>query len=128
MREVKNNQKYYESKEFKELYLYDGNDLGAVYDKKKTWFKLWSPLAENIILHLYKEGDSCKSESFPMKKGKQGVWEYQMLGNCHGIYYDFTVIIDGISYQTADPYAKACNCNGFRSKFRKDKSTGMERR
>ncbi len=50
MREVKNNQKYYESKEFKELYLYDGNDLGAVYDKKKTWFKLWSPLAENIIL------------------------------------------------------------------------------
>lgn len=115
MREVKNNQKYYESKEFKELYLYDGNDLGAVYDKKKTWFKLWSPLAENIILHLYKEGDSCKSESFPMKKGKQGVWEYQMLGNCHGIYYDFTVIIDGISYQTADPYAKACNCNGFRS-------------
>ena len=33
----------FESREFEEKYTYAGNDLGAVYEKEKTTFKVWAP-------------------------------------------------------------------------------------
>lgn len=32
---------------------YDGNDLGAVYTKKGTDFRLWAPTADAVTLCLY---------------------------------------------------------------------------
>lgn len=116
MEKTRNYKKYYESREFKEQYIYEGNDLGVVCTAISSSFKIWSPLADSITLNLYKDGsDDKKVRSFPMKRGKKGVWYYKIDKNCHGVYYDFTVEIDGIYTKTADPYAIACNCNGTRS-------------
>ncbi len=116
MEKTRNYKKYYESREFKEQYIYEGNDLGVVCTAISSSFKIWSPLADSITLNLYKDGsDDKKVRSFPMKRGKKGVWYYKIDKNCHGVYYDFTVEIDGICTKTADPYAIACNCNGTRS-------------
>lgn len=116
MEKTRNYKKYYESREFKEQYIYEGNDLGVVCTAISSSFKIWSPLADSITLNLYKDGsDDKKVRSFPMKRGKKGVWHYKIDKNCHGVYYDFTVEIDGICTKTADPYAIACNCNGTRS-------------
>lgn len=107
--------KYYDSKQFKENYLYEGKDLGASCGQGMTRFKLWSPLAEQVTLNLYEAGDGPAYQSVSMEKAGKGVWEYQAKENCSGIYYDFTVMMDGKSSRTADPYAKACSCNGLRS-------------
>lgn len=116
MEKTRNYKKYYESREFKEQYIYEGNDLGVVCTAISSSFKIWSPLADSITLNLYKDGsDDKKVRSFPMKRGKKGVWYYKIDKNCHGVYYDFMVEIDGIYTKTADPYAIACNCNGTRS-------------
>lgn len=115
MEKTRNYKKYYESREFKEQYIYEGSDLGAVCTASSSSFKIWSPLADNITLNLYEDGDSTVARSFPMKRGKKGVWHYKIEKNCHNVYYDFTVEIDGTYTKTADPYAIACNCNGTRS-------------
>lgn len=117
MEKTKNYKGYYESKEFKEQYIYEGTDLGAICTDSSTSFKVWSPLASGVVLNLYKDGnsDSKADKSFSMKSGKKGVWCYNIAKNCHGVYYDFTVEIDGKYITTTDPYAVACNCNGMRS-------------
>lgn len=117
MKEAKNYKEYYRSKEFKEQYIYDGNDLGACCTANSTSFKIWSPLAKSVTLNLYKDGDnkSKADKIFPMKREKKGVWHYQIEENCHGIYYDFTIVMDDRYTNTADPYARACSCNGMRS-------------
>lgn len=106
---------YYESKEFKEKYIYEGNDLGAVCKDGTLCFKLWSPLADEVILHLYKDGEGREEASFPMAKEEKGVWTYETAGFGHGTYYDFTVRYGRETVETADPWAKGCNCNGTRS-------------
>ena len=46
---------------------YFGNDLGAVYGKEATSFRLWAPSAEAVTLCLYSEGDGdCLLEHIPM--------------------------------------------------------------
>ncbi len=121
--------KYYESRQFQETYLYDGDDLGAVCGPRGTTFKLWSPLAERVALNLYQDGEGLLQESVAMQKKEKGVWEYADSRNCHGIYYDYTVTVDGRVNRTADPYAKACGCNGLRSMavdLRKTNPAGWE--
>lgn len=107
--------KYYESAEFKQQYLYDGKDLGALCRKDAFQIKLWSPLADQVLLHLYKDGETSECSSFPMQKKEKGVWEYNSSTCGHGLYYDFTLLFGDQEVRSADPWAKASNCNGERS-------------
>ncbi|MGN0586931.1 MAG: type I pullulanase [Oscillospiraceae bacterium] len=96
-----------------EKYAYDGDDLGAVYSKEKTVFKLWAPLAENVSVHLY---HTCTDEkpyrNLPMQKGKNGVWEKEVFGDLDGVYYTYLVTNDGIEQETIDIYARSAGVNG----------------
>lgn len=94
-------------------YAYDGSDLGAVYSKDKTVFKVWAPLAENIVIRLY---HTCKDEkpyrNLPMEKGKNGVWAKTVFGNLDGVYYTYLVTNEGVEQETIDIYAKSAGVNG----------------
>ena len=107
--------KYYRSQEFKEQYLYEGTDLGVTCQEDETVFKIWSPMASGVWLNLYQNGEGAAYTQIAMEQQKQGVWEYRQNGNMHGIYYDYCIEHDGERVSTADPYAKACGCNGIRS-------------
>ena len=108
--------KYYSSPEFKNRYLYSGNDLGVSCTDQGTSFKLWSPSADSVALNLYHGGSGQnRYESIPMEKEEKGVWSWQSAENMHGVYYDFTLEIEGRTVRSADPYAKACGINGRRS-------------
>ena len=63
----------YNSSEFKEKYLYEKNDLGAVCTEEGTSFLLWSPLAEEVKLRLYKDGEAspCQQVIFMKKEEKE---------------------------------------------------------
>ena len=103
------------NKEFDEKFRYDGKDLGAICSKEGTIFKVWSPLADRIELHLYRDGGSDEYTTKEMIPGEKGTWSWQSDENLHGTYYDYTVYRYGEVVRTADPYAVACGCNGVRS-------------
>lgn len=110
----------FESREFEEKYTYAGNDLGAVYEKEKTTFKVWAPTAEKVMLHLYTAGSTGEAGEkellqVEMKKREQGIYEKQVKGDLHGVYYTFSVTLDGETRETGDIYAKAAGVNGKRS-------------
>ncbi len=108
--------KYYSSKEFLDNYLYDGADLGVKCTEHGTTFRLWSPMAERVTLNFYDMGNGGDLLSrIPMSREEKGVWSYEDKRELHGVYYDFTLVIEGEEIRSADPYARACGVNGNRS-------------
>lgn len=109
--------KLYNSDEFKQNNFYDG-DLGPSCMVGRSLVRLWSPVADSIKINFYRHGNDKKTYwSADMTSKDHGVWEWSMPENMHGIYYDFTLQIDGESFGSPDPYARACNVNGRRSMF-----------
>ena len=102
-------------KEIDKKYYYSGY-LGSKITDKGTVFKIWSPFAEHIELNLYKSGHEgdCYNTIALVKEDK-GIWSFKTSENLDGIYYDFNVTVNGKCERTADPYARACGLNGFRS-------------
>ena len=99
---------------------YDGNDLGAVYKKTATTFKVWAPTAERVAVKLYATGSSEEDGAQEismnvMKKGKNGVWSLTLKGDKKNLYYTYLVTNDGVTTETADVYSKAVGVNGNRS-------------
>ena len=110
-----NDMKLFASDAFRNKYHCD-QPLGAFCGPEGTRILLWAPTAEAVVLHLYHLGNDCRaSETVHMELGKQGVWSYRSSRNLDGWYYDFDVTVDGKTRRTADPYAKACGLNGYRS-------------
>lgn len=110
---IKNN--VYESDEFKKEYLFSG-ELGAIYSKEKTVFKVWSPVAQSINVKLYSEGIGDNLlETLSMIRGNKGVWTIEKAGDLHGVFYTYEIKALGETYETQDIYSKAVGVNGDRS-------------
>lgn len=108
----------YSTEDFEKEYAYDGNDLGAVWTKDATNFKVWAPTADAVSVNLYKEGDAEKDdkiESLEMKKGDKGVWSAEKTGDLNGVYYTYSIKVDGQENEACDPYAKTTGVNGNRA-------------
>ena len=109
--------KDFNSKEFNELYIYDG-ELGAIYFKDKTTFRVWSKGADEISLKIYgKEGYDLNKECenvILMRKFDNGLHEVEVKGDLHGVYYNYLVKNNNIEEEAVDIYAKATSINGKR--------------
>ncbi|MDE7044070.1 MAG: type I pullulanase [Acetatifactor sp.] len=103
------------SREFEEKFRYDGRDLGAKCEGERTVFNVWSPLAERVVLRLYRDNDSEAWLEKELQPKEKGVWMTELQENLHGMYYDYLVQNGGEEVSTADPYALGCGCNGVRS-------------
>jgi pullulanase len=106
--------KVFSTKEFEDAFYYDGNDLGAVWTKEKTSFRVWAPTASEVVLNLYKAGFGGNAERIPMKQDVKGTWVIQKTGDLNGTYYTYLVTVDGNTEEAVDPYAKAAGINGDR--------------
>ena len=85
--------------------------LGSICDKKKTVFKVWSPVATGIKLILYKG----EKKEYIMKKELDGVWSIKIKGNLNGVEYTYLVEhLDGV-FETTDPYCKNISNDGTKS-------------
>ena len=131
MRTAKEWKQYFESDQFEKEYTYKNYDLGITYTKEKTIVKLWAPTASEVCINFYaygteeeekedkekrlKEESSIYEKRVPLIRGEQGVWSLTLFGDYDGVYYDYFVMVDGKTKQTADPYATACGANGIRS-------------
>ncbi len=91
-------------------YFFSG-ELGPLYTKESTTFRLWAPLASRVILkyavpghvhYLYRK----------LKRGERGVYEYTLLGDHEGLQYTYLVLNNGVEEEVTDPYAKSSGPNG----------------
>lgn len=106
---------------------YDGNDLGAVYTKKYTAFRLWASTADAVTLCLYREGDGdCLSDTLPMKRDVQGTWTIRVDGDLRHVYYTYRLERSGKTVELQDPYSVAVGVNGQRSMVLDLKETDPE--
>lgn len=94
--------------------------LGALYTKKATTFKLWSPVADSVKVCIYKTGSDGEAGSQmlsnnPMKfSAKYGTWYLTLKGDYKNMYYTYQVTVNGKTNEVVDPYAYAVGVNGNR--------------
>ena len=100
---------------FDEEMAYDGDDLGAVYTKEKTTFKLWAPTASAVTLRLFEQGDGDNLiEEIPMTQGEKGTWSCEKQGDLNGVYYTYAIKIGNKTNEAVDLYARTTGVNGDR--------------
>lgn len=108
----------YSTDEFEAKYTYNGDDLGAVWTKDKTTFRVWAPTADSLSLRLFKTGDARsndKTDEIPMTPSDNGTWVTEVSGDLNGTYYTYLVTIDDVPKETCDPYARTTGINGNRA-------------
>ncbi len=95
---------------FEEKYRYDG-ELGAIYTKKKTTFRVYSPFATRIIL-IIRRKDASDEETFVMKKDSStGVFEIVVDGDLDETKYIYEAEIFSKIHRVVDPYAYSLSSN-----------------
>ncbi len=113
----------FNTEEFNNLYYYSG-ELGAIYSKAATEFKVWSPLSSEVKLRIYNNGtpksvDATKGDDayqeYQMNIGEKGVWSHTINGDMEGKYYTYVVTNSKFkNTEIVDPYAKSAGVNGLR--------------
>ncbi len=99
--------------------VYNG-ELGAIYTPAYTTFHLWSPVASDVKVCIYKTGSDEEAgaqmlSSNPMKFAAQmGGWYLTLAGDYKNMYYTYQVTVNGETHEVVDPYAKAVGVNGNR--------------
>lgn len=110
-----NTQQIYMQKVFNDHYNYYGTDLGVHYSPTQTLFKIWAPLANQVLLNLYSEGSGDNLiHSYPLCQDIKGTWSLTLVGDFNNVYYTFTVKNPNATYEVVDSYAKAVGVNGKR--------------
>ncbi len=96
--------------------VYEGEDLGLTYTPESSTFRLWSPAAQAVRLHLYETdlgGDP--TETIDLDRAEQGTWHTAIGGDLEGTYYTFQIQENGKWLEEkADPYVRAVGANGVR--------------
>lgn len=87
------------------------------YNKEATVFKIWSPTATEVQVHLFNDGYQGKPEAtHQMESDKNGVWKLKLDGDLEGTYYTYQVKIGGKWLdETQGIYAQAVGTNGKRA-------------
>lgn len=109
-------QRAYDTREFKESYTYEGDDLGMRVSEGETSFRLWSPFADSVQVRLYKaQKGGTPYHTVEMSASVKGTWTAVLTGDLSGTYYTYAVNFSEESHEIADPYARAAGINGTRS-------------
>lgn len=107
--------KRFSTNEFEMSNTYLGDDLGAVWTEEETRFRVWAPTAEQVIINLYKTGGNQDIfQNIVMDRSRNGTWVAVVNGNMKGVYYTYSVTVEGETKEAVDPYAKAVGVNGKR--------------
>lgn len=103
-------------KKIDQMYEYKGTDLGCVYKKEKTSFRLWAPTAMQVELNLYEQGSGDNLiETINLEPAEQGTWYGEVDRDLSGTYYTYSVHFEDKVNEVIDVYATAAGVNGQRA-------------
>ena len=108
----------YSTPEFEAEYTYTGDDLGAAWTENATNFRVWAPTAESVSVILYDSGTDYEKnilDTIEMTPDVNGTWIATKDGDMRGVYYTYSVVIDGVKREACDPYARTTGVNGERA-------------
>lgn len=97
--------------EFDQKFVYTGTDLGTMYTKERTIWKVWAPTATYMKLRLYHQNEQV-FETYHMVRGEKGTWSITLEGDYEGYYYTYLACINLMWNEAVDPYTKAVSING----------------
>jgi pullulanase len=108
--------KLYDSADFAAKYTYKGDDLGNVYSKSATKFRVWAPTAKAVNLVTYAKADDLAASGTvtAMKADVNGTWIAELSGDKQGLIYNYRVTVDAATNEAVDPYVRATTVNGAR--------------
>ena len=93
---------------FDEIYEYDG-PLGAIYTPNETTFRIWTPVAKEVIIEIFLNG---KYEEHYLKYLEdENVWEYKRQGDIEGYKYIYRIRVNDEFNRVLDPYALSSGAN-----------------
>lgn len=89
------------------------------YSPSATHFSLWSPLASDVVVNIYPQGDGGAVEArHHLHKNGDGTWSLSVKGNLIGKFFTFEVFGEDASRsygETPGMFAKAVGVNGSRA-------------
>lgn len=91
---------------------YTTQRLGSFVEENQTFFRLFAPSAEKVILVTLTQPEDETGIEYEMTKDSSGVWGASIKGEHYGLYYGFKVHNPGDDDRKKkliclDPYAKA---------------------
>ena len=89
---------------FEEKYRFDG-PLGALYQKDKTTFRVFSPFATSIVLKLQRKGEYSFRSYVMERNDENGIFETTVEGDLDESRYCYSAKIFGEINDVVDPYA-----------------------
>lgn len=94
---------------FDEIYSYDG-ELGVLYTEHHTTFRIWSPVAKEIVIELITTKDKLMIQN--LNHMGKGLWEVTINGNLEGTKYRYRVRVFDDFRVINDPYGISSDANG----------------
>lgn len=91
--------------------IYSDKELGLIYSKDKSKFRVWAPTHKQIKLALYKNYATLERQVYEMIKDENGVFECEIDGDLEGMFYTYLVN----DSEVCDPYSFATSANSIRS-------------
>jgi len=108
---IKKTKTPFEIKQEKFDNIYSDKKLGSFVRDGKTFFRLFAPSADKVLLLTFEQPEQVNGNEFVMVKDENGIWETTLDGELYGLYYGFKVCHPGTpcieDIVCIDPYAKA---------------------
>lgn len=86
-------------------------ELGLIYSKERSTFRVWSPSNEKITLCIYNDSKVQSREEYEMIKDDNDIFNYTLDGDHEGKFY--TYLVD--NREVVDPYSFASSSNSKRT-------------
>lgn len=93
--------------EFDKYFYYSNTDLGSIYNKEQTTWKVWAPTALEMSLCFKNMGISYR-----MQKDSKGIFNITLTGDYDGEVYTYIVHHGDTQIETLDPYSYSSLANG----------------
>ncbi len=88
--------------------------LGYRYQKDKTLFQVWAPIASMMDLIFY-DVNGHIIQIYPMKRKANGVYHVEVKGNHDGQHYRYGIVNHGQYQESIDPYSFGLSQNSVDS-------------
>lgn len=100
------------TRDFDNLYYYDGDDLGVCYTKTSTSFTVWAPTATDVQVTLFENATDNEGLRFPFTRKAKGVWTTTIPGDWENWCFTYQLYIQHVWNEAVDPYVQAVTVNG----------------